>query len=44
MLNLIAALEPGRDATLKILRNRNEVQIKVGVGKRPKPNRRGELE
>ena len=44
MLNLIAALEPGRDATLKILRNRKEVQIKVGVGKRPKPNRRGELE
>ena len=44
MLNLIAALEPGRDATLKILRNRNEVQIKVGVGKRPKPSRRGELE
>ncbi|HEY5930960.1 MAG TPA: Do family serine endopeptidase [Burkholderiales bacterium] len=44
MLNLIAALEPGRDATLKLLRNRNEVQIKVGVGKRPKPNRRGELE
>ena len=44
MLNLIAALEPGREATLKILRNRNEVLIKVGVGKRPKPNRRGELE
>jgi serine protease DegQ len=44
MLNLIAALEPGRDATLKLLRNRNEVKIKVGVGKRPKPNRRGELE
>ena len=44
MLNLIAALKPGREATLKILRNRNEVQIKVGVGKRPKPNRRGELE
>lgn len=44
MLNLIAALEPGRDATLKVMRNRNEIQIKVGVGKRPKPNRRGELE
>jgi serine protease DegQ len=44
MLNLIAALEPGRDATLKLLRNRNEVQIKINVGKRPKPNRRGELE
>jgi len=44
MLNLIAALEPGRDATLKILRTGKEVQIKVGVGKRPKPNRRGELD
>jgi serine protease DegQ len=44
MLNLIAALEPGKEATLKILRNRNEMQIKVNVGKRPKPTRRGELE
>jgi serine protease DegQ len=44
MLNLIAALEPGKDATLKILRNRNEMQIKVNVGKRPKPTRRGEIE
>jgi serine protease DegQ len=44
MLNLIAALEPGKDATLKILRNRGEVQINVKVGKRPRPNRAGQLE
>ena len=44
MLNLVAALEPGKQATLKILRNRNEMSVKVSVGKRPKPSRRNELE
>jgi serine protease DegQ len=44
MLNLVAALEPGKQATLKILRNRNEMSVNVSVGKRPKPNRRNELE
>ena len=44
MLNLVAALEPGKQATLKILRNRNEMSVKVNVGKRPKPSRRNELE
>ncbi|HEX4985590.1 MAG TPA: Do family serine endopeptidase [Burkholderiales bacterium] len=44
MLNLIAALEPGKPATLKILRNRNEMSVKVNVGKRPKPIRRNEPE
>jgi serine protease DegQ len=44
MLNLVAALEPGKQATLKILRNRNEMAVKVSVGKRPKPTRRNELE
>ena len=44
MLNLIAALEPGKQATLKILRNRAEMLIEVNVGKRPKPSRRGALE
>ena len=44
MLNLVAALEPGKQATLKILRNRNEMSIKVSVGKRPKPSHRNELE
>src|SRR5467141_4956805 len=40
MLNLIAALEPGKQATLKLLRNRAEMLIEVNVGKRPKPSRR----
>ena len=44
MLNLVAALEPGKQATLKILRNRNEMSVNVSVGKRPKPTRRNELE
>ena len=44
MLNLVAALEPGKQTTLKILRNRNEMLVKVSVGKRPRPNRRNELE
>ena len=45
MLNLVAALEPGKQAMLKILRNRNEMSVKVSVGKRPKPVRRtNELE
>jgi len=43
MLNLIAALQPGKDATLKILRNRNELEVKVNVGKRPPPGRRTEM-
>ncbi|HEX7952073.1 MAG TPA: Do family serine endopeptidase [Burkholderiales bacterium] len=44
MLNLVAALEPGKQATLKVLRNRSEMTVKVNVGKRPKPNRRNDLE
>jgi serine protease DegQ len=44
MLNLVAALEPGKQASLKILRNHNEMSIKVSVGKRPKPSHRNELE
>ncbi len=44
MLNLIAALQPGKQATLKILRNRAEMLIEVNVGKRPKPGRRGGLD
>jgi serine protease DegQ len=44
MLNLVAALQPGKEATLKILRNHNEMSVKVGVGKRPKPNRRNVLD
>lgn len=44
MLNLIAALEPGKSAKLKILRNRQELQIEVNVGKRPRPSSRRVVE
>ncbi len=36
-LNLIAALKPSAAATLKVIRNRDELALKVNVGKRPKP-------
>ncbi|MFN7085360.1 MAG: Do family serine endopeptidase [Burkholderiales bacterium] len=42
MLNLIAALQPGRTATLKVVRNRTETEISVTVGTRPKQARRTE--
>jgi serine protease DegQ len=38
-LNLIAALPPGKAATLKLMRERREVDVKVSVGKRPRPKR-----
>lgn len=44
MLNLIAALEPGKSASLKILRNRQQMEVKVNVGKRPRPIRNDALE
>jgi hypothetical protein len=34
-LNLVAALDPGTQATLKIVRSREETNIKVIVGRRP---------
>jgi len=37
MLNLIAALSPGRAASLTIVRNQTEKKVEVNVGKRPKP-------
>ena len=37
MLNLIAALEPGKTAAITVIRNQAEKQIKINVGKRPKP-------
>jgi serine protease DegQ len=43
MLNLIAALEPGKAAKLTILRERREMEIQVKVGKRPRPTDRGPL-
>jgi serine protease DegQ len=44
MLNLIAALQPGKAATLKLLRNKKEMELKVNVGKRPRPASRNALE
>jgi serine protease DegQ len=35
-LNLISALVPGNAATLKVLRAKKEVDVKVSVGKRPR--------
>ncbi len=40
MLNLIAALEPGKSAKFKMLRNQTEILLTVNVGKRPKPRPR----
>jgi serine protease DegQ len=37
MLNLIAALVPGKAATITVVRNQADKQIKINVGKRPKP-------
>jgi len=40
MLNLIAALAPGRPATVKLKRNGNDVDATIAVGRRPKPQAR----
>jgi serine protease DegQ len=37
MLNLIAALPPGKSAAFTMMRNQTEVQLKITVGKRPRP-------
>ena len=37
MLNLIAALKPGDQAMLKIVRDHQEKQVKIQVGTRPRP-------
>jgi len=42
MLNLVAALQPGKLAILQLLRDGAEIKLKVTVGKRPRPRRRGE--
>ena len=36
MLNLVAALNPGAQATFKVVRNQQEMELKVTVGRRPK--------
>ncbi|HXF66112.1 MAG TPA: Do family serine endopeptidase [Burkholderiales bacterium] len=40
MLNLIAALQPGQQARLKIVRNQQEIELVVTVGRRPTPQSR----
>ncbi len=42
MLNLVAALQPGKLATLRLLRGGAEIKLKVTVGKRPRAQRREE--
>jgi serine protease DegQ len=37
LLSQIAALTPGRQATLKVLRDKKPLELEVTVGKRPKP-------
>ncbi|UCH46746.1 MAG: Do family serine endopeptidase [Betaproteobacteria bacterium] len=44
MLNLIAALEPGNEATLRILRDREEKLVQIEVGTRPRPAHRRSFE
>ncbi len=40
MLNLIAALQPAKPASLKVVRGGNSVEVRVIVGKRPTPAKR----
>jgi len=42
MLNLVAALAPGSQAKMKLLRKDKEVEASVSVGRRPKPPARAE--
>jgi serine protease DegQ len=37
MLNLIAALSPGKTASITVMRNQSEKSVTIHVGKRPKP-------
>src|SRR5687768_9994585 len=42
MLNLVASLNPGKQATLKVVRANQETEIKVTVGRRPQQQRQGQ--
>ena len=42
MLNLVSALNPGKQATLKVVRSNQATEIKVIVGRRPKQQRQGQ--
>ncbi len=41
MLNLVASLEPGRNAAMKLRRQGQNVDLSITVGRRPKPQSRG---
>ena len=40
MLNLIAALQPGQQAVLRVARDQAETEVTVTVGRRPRPQQR----
>jgi S1-C subfamily serine protease len=40
MLNLVAALQPGKNARLQLMRSGKKIELPVTVGKRPAPARR----
>jgi serine protease DegQ len=42
MLNLVAALNPGKQATFKLVRSQQETDVKVVVGRRPLQQRQGQ--
>ena len=42
MLNLVSALNPGKQATLKVVRANQETEIRVTVGRRPQQQRQGQ--
>jgi serine protease DegQ len=42
MLNLVAALSPGKEATLKVVRSQHDQDIKVVIGRRPLQQRTAE--
>ena len=44
MLNLIAALSPGKTATITVVRNQAEKLVKINVGKRPRPTAQDQYE
>jgi S1-C subfamily serine protease len=40
MLNLIAALQPGQQAIIKLTRNQADTDLAVTIGRRPRPQQR----
>ena len=40
MLNLVAGLQPGQQAQLRLTRDQAETEVTVDVGRRPRPQQR----